>query len=401
MNIGIDANCIVFDSSGFGRYARNLVENILKIDRQNHYFLYASFIRKPERRKILEEMVAKAKAKNVTIKILFIPASWKEFLIGLPFDLKYLIKDDLDLFFAPHYAGIPLKGFENNIVAIQDLVFMRYPLHRGSRLSKYYLKRTKIALKNCEQIIASSASTKRDLIELLDVPKGKIEVVYLGVSPDFKVKPNPKLAEEIVGRYLPDTTKYILSVSTLEPRKNLTLLIKAFSLLPHRLKQEYKIVLTGAQGWNNQELKRTIENHNLAGKVIFTGFVPDEDLPYIYSKASVFVFPSLYEGFGLPPLEAMVCGCPVICSNKSSLPEVVGKAGILIDPTKEEELAKALKKVLISRTLPAKMIKKGKIQARKFSWLKTAQETVTCFNQYRINRNVSQKNTSQKRKRAI
>jgi glycosyltransferase involved in cell wall biosynthesis len=396
MNIGIDANCIVFDRSGFGRYAKNLVENILKIDRQNHYFLYASFVRKPQRRQILEEIVFKAQAKNVTIKILPIPAAWKEFLTGFPIDLKYLIKDDLDLFFAPHYAGIPVKGFDNNIVAIQDLVFMRYPMHRGHRLSNYYLKRTKIALKNCEQIIASSISTKKDLIELLDVPKEKIEVVYLGVSSDFKGKPNKKLAEEKVARYIPKKTQYILSVSTLEPRKNLGLLIKAFSLLPHQLRRDYKIVLTGAQGWNNKELLRTIAGYNLTEKVIFTGFVPDEDLPYIYSEASVFVFPSLYEGFGLPPLEAMVCGCPVITSNTSSLPEVVGKAGILIDPTKEEDLARALKKVLTSKTLPAKMIKKGKIQARKFSWVKTAQETVTCFNQYQT-RNAPQKNIVKKK----
>ncbi len=382
MKIGIDANCIVFDRSGFGRYALNLVENVLKVDQINHYFLYASFIRKPERRKILDDLVTAAKNNNVKVKIIPIPARWKELLTGFPISLRNFIKEDLDLYFAPHFAGIPVKGFDHNIVSIQDLVFMKYPEHRGHRLSNYYLRRTKIALKNAEQIIASSRSTKNDLIELLDIPKEKIDVVYLGVSKDFMVNKNVIKTNEIIAKYIPKETKYILSVSTLEPRKNLPVLIKAFSLLPNRLKQEYKIVLTGGKGWNNRELQDTIENYNLTDKVISTGFVPDRDLPYIYNRASVFAYPSLYEGFGLPPLEAMASGTPVVCSNKSSLPEVIGKAGILIDPTNEGELAHALEKVLTSRKISEQMIKRGLKQSKKFNWKKAAVETIAVFNQY-------------------
>lgn len=383
MNIGIDANCIIFDRSGFGRYARELIKNILKYDQKNHYFLYASFIRKPERRKILDDLVSQANSKNATVKIIPIPAAWKEFLTGFPISSKNFIRENLDLYFAPHYAGIPVKGFEHNIVSIQDLVFMKYPEHRGRRLSRYYLKRTKIALKNCEQIIASSGSTKKDLIELLDVPKEKIEVVHLGVDPDFSVSKNAVKSREIINQYVVRDKKYILSVSTLEPRKNLKTLIKAFSLLPHQFKRDYQIVLVGASGWNNRELKETIQDYNLQDKVTFTGFVPDEHLAQIYSGASVFVFASFYEGFGLPPLEAMAAGTPVICSNTSSLPEVVGRAAVLFDPADEEALARSLEKVLRTPKMVERLIRRGLTQAKKFSWKKTALQTVAIFNQQR------------------
>jgi len=386
MNIGIDVNCLIFEKAGFGRYTYNLVKNLLKIDqknhsfRRNHLFLYASFIRKRnERKKILEDLIKETKAKNVTLRIIPIPARWKEFLIGLPISIKLFIKDPLDVYFAPHFAGIPKSGFDKKVrmvVAIHDLVFIKFPEHRGRYLSNYYLKRTKIALKQAKNIIAVSNSTKKDLQQYFKLEHKKIFVIPEAVTENFKVCKNKKLIEEKTNKYIPRDTKFLLSVATLEPRKNLSLIIKAFALLPNNLKKEYKIVFVGNPGWNNRSFSRVVKNYNLENKVIFTGFAEESILPYIYNRASVFIYPSFYEGFGLPPLEAMASGTPVIASKGSSLPEVIGSAGILIDPKKEEELAGAIKRVLLSERLAKKLCGRGLKQAKKFSWEKVARKTL-------------------------
>jgi len=380
MNIGIDVNCLIFEKAGFGRYTYNLVRNLLKIDQKNHYFLYTSFIRKRnERTKILEDLIKETKAQNVTLRIIPIPARWKEFLIALPISIKHFIKDPLDVYFAPHFAGIPQKGFDNKVrmvVAIHDLVFQKFPEHRGRKLSNYYLKRTKIALEQAKTIIAVSNSTKKDLEQYFKLKNKKIVVIHEAATENFKVCKNKKLIEEKTNQYIPRDMKFLLSVATLEPRKNLSLIIKAFALLPNHLKKEYKIVFVGNPGWNNRSLPREVKNYNLESKVIFTGFAEESILPYIYNRASVFIYPSFYEGFGLPPLEAMASGTPVIASNRSSLPEVIGNAGILIDPKKEEELAGAIKRVLLSERLAKKLCGRGLKQAKKFSWEKVARETL-------------------------
>lgn len=380
MNIGIDVNCIIFEKAGFGRYTYNLVKNLLKIDRKNHFFLYVSFIRhQTERTKILSNLIKETKAKNVTVRIIPIPAAWKEFLMGLPISIKLFIKDPLDVYFAPHFAGIPQKGFDNKtrmVVAIHDLVFQKFPQHRGRKLSNYYLKRTKIALKQAKNIIAVSNSTKRDLQQYFKLQNKKIIVIPEAATENFKVCKNKKLIEEKTSKYIPRDTKFLLSVATLEPRKNLSLIIKAFALLPNNLKKEYKIVFVGGAGWNNKILSRTIKNYNLESKVISTGFAEEDVLPYIYNRASIFIYPSLYEGFGLPPLEAMASGTPVVASNCSSLPEVIGSAGILIDPKSEEELASAIKRILLSERLSKKMSLRGLKQAKKFSWEEAARKTL-------------------------
>lgn len=150
-------------------------------------------------------------------------------------------------------------------------------------------------------------------------------------------------------------------------------------MLPHETRRQYHLVLVGAKGWNNSQLLETIANLNLKDKVILTGFVQDEDLPYIYNGASIFVYPSLFEGFGLPPLEAAACGVPVVTSNLSSLPEVMGKAAVLINPTNENEIAKTIKLILNRPKLARKLVKNGLFQVKKFSWEKAARETLKIF----------------------
>ncbi|MCL5407564.1 MAG: glycosyltransferase family 4 protein [Patescibacteria group bacterium] len=376
MNIGIDANCLIFERAGVGKYTQNLIKNLLKIDRKNQYFLYFSFLRhRAKREKIIQDFL-KPKPKNVTYKILPIPARWYEFLTVTGFPVKKLIYDEIDVFFAPYASGIPKNGFQNSVVTVHDLVFLRFPEHRGKKLTNYYLKRHKIAVQNSKKIIVPSIATKNDLQEFLKVEPGKIQIIYEAADERFRKIKNNAIVNRIVGRYFDPKLKYILSVGTLEPRKNLKTLVAAYAILPYTLRQEYKLVLVGAKGWNNSELYQSIKNLNLKDDVIFTGFVLDEDLPYIYNKASVFVYPALYEGFGLPPLEAMACGIPVIVSNDSSLPEVVGSSAILLDEKNEEEIAQAIKEVILKEKLRQKLATRGLEQAKKFSWEKAAKESL-------------------------
>lgn len=176
--------------------------------------------------------------------------------------------------------------------------------------------------------------------------------------------------------------KYILAVCTLEPRKNLVRLVRAYALLPNTLRQKYSLVLVGKSGWNNQELNQTIRDLNLTDKVKMTGFVQDQDLPYFYNGAAVFAYPSLYEGFGLPPLEAMSCGAPVLTSKVSSLTEVVEDAALTVDPYNEEEIARHLKSILTSSKIAQSLREKGLAQAKKFSWDKAAKETIKVYNSF-------------------
>lgn len=382
MNIGIDANCLIFEKAGVGKYTHNIIKNLIKIDKKNRYFLYFTFLRNRKKRiRQVEEFLGKPRSKRIHVRIIPLPAQWYEFLISTVYPIEKIIKDKIDIFFAPYASGIPKRGFKNMVVMVHDLVFLRFPEHRGKKLSNYYLKRHKIAIKNCQKIIVPSKATKNDLRKFLKVDPRKIDVIYEAVSEELKIikKINTEEVNKKIRQYFDPKIKYILSVGTIEPRKNLNKLVEAYSILPHNIQKEYKLVIVGQKGWNNSKLFKTIENLNIKDKVIFTGFVKDEDLPYIYNKAKVFVYPSLYEGFGLPPLEALACGVPVIVSNTSSLPEVVGRAAIVVDCQNEKIIAETIKKAILNEKIVQKLKLRSKIQIKKFSWEKAARETLKVF----------------------
>ena len=379
MKIGIFANHLLFEPAGIGKYTENLIKSLLKIDHKNHYFLYFSFFRHQRERVRLIAKKLGPLPTNVTIRIFPLPAAWLEWLLSTQFQATKIFKDPLDVYFSPYVSGIPKNGFPKMVATCHDLVFRRFPEHRGRKLSNYYLKRHQIAAQKCQTLIVPSLATKRDVQRFLAVPAKRIEIIAEAADERFRATIDKRKKREVIGRYFNPSSQYILSVGTLEPRKNLTKLVEAFSILPHQILRQYQLVLVGAQGWGNQQLTRTIDSLNLKDKVIITGFVKDEDLPYIYKGATVFIYPSLYEGFGLPPLEAMSCGVPVIASNISSLPEVVDGAGILVDPQNEVAMAEALKKLILKPKLAQKIAKKGKMRSKKFSWDKAAKETLKVF----------------------
>lgn len=381
MRIGIAANALVFEKAGIGKYTQNLLKNLFEIDHQNQYILYFTFIRhRVEREKKIYELLGQHR--NVKIKIYPLPAAWLDYLTTTSLPLDGLIKDSLDVFFAPYVAGIPKvfgKKPPKMVFTCHDLVFLRFPEHRGTKLSRYYLKRHEIAVRQAQKIIVPSLATRKDLRQFLNVPVTKMALIPEAAGQEFRPIRNKAVIRQKIARYFDPKINYILSVGTLEPRKNLAKLVEAFALLPLNILNQYHLVLVGGKGWNNEELEKTIVNFNLKNRVILPGFVKDEDLPYIYNGADVFVFPSLYEGFGLPPLEAMACGVPVISSSVSSLPEVVGKAGILIDPQDERALSGAMKKIILKPQFTKNLTQKAKIRAQNYSWVRSAKATLKVF----------------------
>ncbi len=281
-----------------------------------------------------------------------------------------------DLFHATNYVAPAFDG--TVIVTVHDLSFLRYPeAHPPERLA-WLSKGLPDTLKRAGRIIVDSQFTKNELISLLDVQSERITVVYLGASQEYRPKDNDELSLKLKEFDL-EPKGYILSVGTLEPRKNILSLLQAYELLPDSLKTRWPLVVVGMQEWKEQNISRHIEALTQSGNIRALGYIPDDKLTYVYAGAAIFIYPSLYEGFGLPPLEAMASGVPVIASNRSSLPEVVGDSGVLIDPEDIDSLAQAIDSLLNDREKHDRMVEKGLKQAKKFTWKECAENTFSVY----------------------
>jgi glycosyltransferase involved in cell wall biosynthesis len=227
-------------------------------------------------------------------------------------------------------------------------------------------------------VLADSEATRHDLIEIYGTPDSKIHVLYSGVHDTFYPVEDKERLQAVRDRYEIGTHPYIFSVGTVQPRKNYDRLVEAF----HQLNEpDVKLVIAGGKGWLDESLYRRIADLDLQKRVVFLGFTPDEDLPALYSAARLFAFPSLYEGFGLPPLEAMACGVPVVASNRSSLPEVIGNAGLLVNPYDVEELAHALSRGLHDDTLRNSLINRGQLRVQSFTWRLAARKLLAHYSE--------------------
>ncbi|MEW9124908.1 MAG: glycosyltransferase family 1 protein, partial [Thermotaleaceae bacterium] len=245
----------------------------------------------------------------------------------------------------------------------------------GSRMIKKFI--APMSIKRAERIITDSENTKKDIIGFFPKAKDKIRVIYPG-SPDFKRIEDQKHIEAVKANHK-IAGKYILYMGTLEPRKNLIRLIEAYHKLVNEEKIEQKLVLAGKKGWLYNDIFSKIVELHLEEQVIFTDYISEEDKSALYSGAEVFAYPSLYEGFGLPPLEAMACGTAVVTSNISSLPEVVGNAGIYINPYDVENIAQGIYSLLINQELRRDLENKGIEQAKSFSWNRTVKQIIDVY----------------------
>jgi glycosyltransferase involved in cell wall biosynthesis len=280
----------------------------------------------------------------------------------------------IDIFHATDFVLPPVRQ-ARTILTVHDLTFMRLPECAEAGLRAYLDKVVPRSIQRADLVLADSQSTKKDLIELLGVSPDKIEVVYAGVERRFRPMEGEMALHRVKKRYGLNFP-FILSLGTLEPRKNFTRLIEAYALMRDR---GLKLVIAGGKGWLYDEIFAKVEELGLEDKIIFPGFIADEDLPALYNLAKIFVFPSLYEGFGLPPLEAMACGTPVVTSDRPSLPEVVGGAGLMVEATDDQELARAMERVLTDENLRREMREKGLRQAAKFTWEAAAEKLLDVY----------------------
>ncbi len=351
MRIAIDTQTTLGQKSGFGFYVKNLVEALAKVDHQNKYFLISPQTEKDfstPQRLLWDQMTFPNRARKAKV----------------------------DLLHQPCFSA-PLLYPGKVVVTCHDLISVFFPenLPLASRL--FYSQWEPFSYRKASKIIAISEHTKKDLMAFLKIPEEKIRVIRLAASSDFRPVKSPKILKKVQKKYRTGAD-YILDVGTLEPRKNLPFLVRAYALAV-REGVDVKLVITGKKGWYFEGLFKLVDDLNLKDRVIFSGYVAEKDLPALYSGARAFVFPSLYEGFGLPPLEAMACGTPVISSSTSSMPEVIGKAGILISPKDERVWARNILKILHDKALGRTLSQMGLRQAKKFSWEETARQTIDVY----------------------
>jgi glycosyltransferase involved in cell wall biosynthesis len=346
--------------AGTGYYALNLILHIVRIEKNNQYTLFLN-----------EDLIKHFNSIEGDIKLtpFKITNVYKRIFIEQIY-LPFLTKS-LDIL---HSIGnsVPIFSTCKNIVTIHDIYQFYYP-KRFSRLKLFYLKYfIPIFIKKAQKVIAVSHCTKNDLIKYYSkiCPSHKVNVIY--EASKFPVHVNNLTKSD-----------YILFVGTLEPGKNLISLIKAYDLLPSELKKAYQLRIIGGKGWLNTDIFNLITKLGLKDNIEFKGYVNDAELIENYRKAKCFVLPSLYEGFGLPILEAMSQGCPVITSNISSIPEVAGDAAILVDPNNVKMLSEKIKEVITNDTLEKKLIQLGYENVKRFNWETCAQQTIALYNSIR------------------
>lgn len=385
MKIGIDARCLIRGRrTGVEEYTLNIIRHLFEIDKKNEYVLFLNSFRESE-----TSMIWIEKYSNVTIKRFRFPNKLLNFCFwyfGWPKIDKML--DGIDVFFMPNIIFFGLSRKIKLIVTIHDLSFERYPEHFSlkKRLWHIFINPKKICQK-ADKIIAVSESSKNDLVSIYDIDPEKIAVIYNGLSKKIRIidRNNEKLIQTKEKYQLP--YKFILYFGTIEPRKNVISALKAFEKFKEFCQKEnnelskYKLVIAGSDGWSNRELYSSIKNSRWKDEIMVINNITEEDKEYLFNLASVFVYPSHFEGFGFPPLEAMASGVPVIASNNSSIVEIIGKAGILIDPGKPNEIFLALKEILSNRDLREKLSQEGVKKAGKFDWENNVQQLLKlCYN---------------------
>jgi glycosyltransferase involved in cell wall biosynthesis len=367
MKIGIVTDFVDGNLGGIGTYTHNLVQQLNEIDKSNKYYLVHGESKDIQIYKTNEEIFVKKYSFKGSGYI------WRYF--SAPLKLKSM--NQLDIVHDTYEIGaLSFKTSFKKIITVHDLSPFLFPDMFSSRavlLHKLLFSKT---LQSVDKILTVSECSKRDLVTHFNVPEDKIKVIFNGV--DTKFKPlNKDDVNEFLKKYNLNFP-FILFVGTLEPRKNLPNLFKAYSQLKKK-NISHKLVIAGKKGWKYQEIFETVNKLNLKNDIIFTDYIPENDLPALYNAADVFVYPSIYEGFGLPPLEAMACGTPVVTSNISSLPEVVGNAGITVNPKDIDMLATAMYEVLTNDALIKEMTKKGLERAKLFNWKSCAVETLKVY----------------------
>lgn len=377
--VGIDVTSALTQGGGIGRYTRELIHSLAHETTFAEQFDLTLFSARPPTTPPVPNPLPIHPAVKHTPA--FLDEKWLYriwYRLRLPFPVQ-TFTGRLNLFHSPDFVLPPLAGNIPSLLTVHDLSFLHYPKTFTPALVNYLNSVVPWSVGRATHILADSVATQNDLISLWQTPAEKITVLYSGVNPRFSPVTDPAEINKIRGKYKLGDAPWILSVGTVQPRKNYKLLIQAFGKIAHRF--PHNLVITGGKGWLFDDILAEVQNQGLDGRVIFTGFVDDEDLPGIYSEATVLAFPSLYEGFGLPILEAMGCGTPVINSDASCLPEVAGNCTIQLAPEGVDAWANGLADLLEHQSLRNTLITAGFEQIKQFTWKRSAEQLLSIYTQ--------------------
>lgn len=366
MNIAIDYTAAVHQVAGVGRYTRSLVRALIQGGTGDHYtLLYAGSA--PRGSLGLSDPQASTTTRRLPLPERLLNILWHRWQVPLWADL---FAPNSTVFYSPNFALPPLRR-ARGIVTIHDLSFLRYPQTHDQGLVAFLEKAVSRAVHTAALILTDSEHTRQETIDLLNVPGDKTAVILSAADPIFTPIADHQAIRALQQRIEIDRP-YILSVGTVQPRKNIPRLIAAMDLLREQTGEDILLVHVGRRGWLYEDVEQAIQDHELGDSFRLLEDISDNELRLLYGGAVALAYPSLYEGFGLPCIEAMACRCPVVASNVSSLPEVVGDAGLLIAPTNVEELADALSRCLLDQKLREKLIERGTRQAARFDWKESA-----------------------------
>ncbi len=377
MAIAIDYTPACHQSAGIGRYVRELVAALSRVDTETSYRLF----------------VAGAKASqllvppgpNFTWRSTFIPPIWLARLwhrAGVPYPINRWV-GQIELFHATDFVLPPVTHKTRTILTVHDLSFVLAPETASPQLKQYLDRVVPQSIARADHILADSQSTRNDIIALYGTSPDKITVLLSGVDRRFRRIEDAQEQARVRLRYGLREWPFLFTVGTVQPRKNYGRLCEAFADLADRF-ADLHLVIAGGKGWLDSPIYETVERLGLRDRVHFIGFARDDDLPALYSMALAVPFVSLYEGFGLPVLEAMACGTPVIASDVSSIPEVAGDAALLVDPLDSQDIAQALTTALEDTALRSTLIARGYRQASSFTWERSAESLMHLYQQVRI-----------------
>ncbi len=371
MKVGIDIQCLTRPLTGVGYYVLGLLKGLASLPRADtivpFYFSRGGSVDLPS------SVYRRLQVSGRRLPGRLLSLGWKT--IGFP-PVSWLVRG-MDVYHFPDFIARP-AGRKPVVATVYDLSFRVHPEYTEPRNLKYLSRHLPRTLDRADRVIAISEFTKSELMRFYPVPEERISVIYGGVDDEFRRPSSPALVQKVKYRYnLPD--KFVLTVATWEPRKNLSGLLKAWSHLREEgLLGDYKLLLIGMKGWLFDRIERQFRGQTLKG-VKALGYVPRAELPAIYRASSLFVFPSFYEGQGLPPLEALAAGVPVAASSAGSLPEVLGEAAVYFDPANPEDIARSILLGLTDQSLRSRLREAGPRQAAPFTWGRTAEETLKAY----------------------
>lgn len=369
MKIGIDGRAAKwYRGTGIGTYTYQLINCLNRIDNINKYLLFM-----PENCKYDMELKKNFYLNSIT--------EGKQDNFWDEVNIPNILKDkNIELYHVPQNGvGLPIDKKCRFLITLHDVIPYKMPETVSDRYFKIFSNQIPKIVSECDGIITVSNYSKKDIIEAFNFPEDKVYVTHLA-SEDIYRPLDKRVSKYVAKKYYSIEDDFILYVGGFSPRKNIVGLIESFSKLMCTYKKDIKLVIAGKKGKSYEIYKNRAEELHISDKVLFPGFVSIEHLPYIYNAAELFVYPSFYEGFGLPPIEAMSCGVPVIASNVTSVPEVVGDGGLLINPRDIDNLYESMLRVLSDKELRKKLIASGIAKSCDLSWEKTANETISVYN---------------------